>query len=452
MELRNKGKLVAGLIGLLFSLSLTAQDSAAHRFSVQQAVDYAMKNNVQVKNALLDVKIQDQTNRDFTSAAYPQINGNGTFIYNAKIPVSLVPGEFFGQPAGTFVPLKFGVKYAATGGVSLSQILFDGQVFVGLRARQTALDFSSKNVEITEELIKANIYKVYYQLVASRVQIELLDANIERLDKLLHDTRAIYKNGFGEKVDIDKVSVQLTNLQTERIKALNQISNGYYGLKLLIGMPVKDSLALTDTLSYDKVREGLLDGSTFKYSDRKEYQYAELGIKLNQYNIKRYQLSMIPTLNLNGYYNKNAQRNDFTFFKGGSSNPWYSVSAINLQLNIPIFHGFSTRAKIETARLQLQKSINERENLKLSIDNEIEVARNNFNSAIATLNFQKENMGLADTVYNQTKKKYEVGTGSQTEINAAQTDLKTAETNYIQALYDAIIAKVDYLKATGKLN
>jgi outer membrane protein TolC len=168
---------------------------------------------------------------------------------------------------------------------------------------------------------------------------------------------------------------------------------------------------------------------------------------LNEYNIKRYKLSKIPTVSLNGYYNKNAQRNSFDFFKGD----WFSISAVTLRVNVPIFNGFSTRAKIDKAKLELQKSVNQREALKLSIDNDIEVAKNNFRSAIATLDFAKQNMELAENVYNQTKTKYEAGTGSNLEINAAQADLKNAQTIYITALYDATIAKVDFLKATGKL-
>src|SRR5262249_12101278 len=146
-------------------------------------------------------------------------------------------------------------------------------------ARQTAIDFRQKNVEVTEEMIKANIAKIYYQLVVSKTAIQLFDDNIARLDKLLHDTKEIYKNGFAEKIDIDKVSVQLANVQTDKVRTVTQAANGYLGLKLLMGMPIKDSLVLTDSVSYDKLREGLVDGSNFQYSDRKEYQYADLGIK-----------------------------------------------------------------------------------------------------------------------------------------------------------------------------
>ncbi len=419
-----------------------------HEFSVQQAIDYATKNNMQVKNALLEVRKQKETNREVTSAALPQISANGSFTYNAKLPVSLVPAEFFGGQPGTFEKIAFGLKYNATGGVQLNQILFDGQVFVGLQARETVLKFQEKNAEVTEEMIRTNIHKIYYQLVASKQQIELLDANIARFEKLLRDTRIIYENGFAERLDVDKVSVALTNLQTEKIKALNQIDNGYLGLKVLMGMPVQDELVLTDSLSYDQVREGILDAGSFQYSDRRDYQYAELGIKLNEYNIRRYKLSKIPTLTLNGYYNKNAQRDKFDFFKGGD---WFDISAVSVNLNIPIFTGFSTKAKIQKAKIEWEQSINQREQLKITIDNDILVAKNDFRSAIAALDFQKKNMELAESVFDQTRKKYEAGTGSQEEINTAQTELKSAQTNYINSLYDAIIAKTDFLKATGRL-
>ena len=170
---------------------------------------------------------------------------------------------------------------------------------------------------------------------------------------------------------------------------------------------------------------------------------------MNAYNIKRYKLSQIPTLNFNANYSKQAQRTAFDFFK--RSGDWFTTSFIGLNLNIPIFRGFSARAKIAGARLALQQTQNQLEAQKISIENDVEVAKNNFTTAIATMDYQKKNMALAETVYDQTKKKYEAGTGSSTEINTAQVDLKTAQTNYISALYDAIIARIDFLKATGKL-
>ncbi len=432
---------------LLYGPAAIAQTT--NTFTATQAVEYGLKNQYQVKNALLDILIQQQSNRDITSAALPQLVASGGFTDYLNIPTSLLPGEIFGQPAGSFIPVKFGTKYNANGTVTLNQILFDGQVFVGLQARKTSIDFRKKAAEVTQENIKANILKVYYQLVISKTQTDLLQANIERLKKLEHDTREIYKNGFTEKVDVDKVTVQIANLETEKLKTQNSISNGYSGLKVLLGMPLKDSLILTDTLSDTQIKENIMESVNYKYTDRKDYQLTDLNNKLNGFNIKRYKLSQIPTLSLVVNYSKNAQRSEFDFFK--KSGNWFTTSYFGLNLSIPIFKGFSTRAKIEEARLTQQQTQNQLEGLKITIDNDVETAKNNFITATATMDYQKQNMALAELVYNQTKKKYEIGTGSTTEINTADVDLKTAQTNYISALYDAVIARIDLLKATGKL-
>ena len=432
----------------LFLLGSTAVAQNINQFTVNQAVEYGLKNTYQVKNALLDVLIQEQTNRDITSAAFPQISANGSVTDYLDIPTSLLPGQVFGGAPGTFIPVKFGTKYTSNAGVSLNQTLFDGQVFVGLQARKTSIDARQKIAEVTKENIKANIYKIYYQLVVSKTQIDLLDANLVRLQKLDHDTKEIYKNGFAEKIDVDKLAVQIVNLQTEKLRALNAVANGYSSLKVLMGMPLKDSLVLTDTISDAQIKENILAATEYKYTDRKEYQALELSNKLNGFNIKRYKLSQIPILSFNANYSKQAQRTKFDFFKKGD---WFTTSYIGLNLNIPIFKGFSAKAKIAGARLALQQSQNQLDGLKISIDNDVAIAKNSFATATATMDYQKQNMRLAETVYEQTKKKYETGTGSSTEINTAQIDLKTAQTNYIGALYDAIIARIDFLKATGKL-
>ena len=144
------------------------QPTQIHAFSLQQAIDYAAKNSVIVKNALIDYQIQQQSNRATVSQALPQITGNLGLTDYIQIPTTLIPGEFVGQPAGTFLPLKFGTQYNATGGVTLKQVLFDGQVFVGLQARQASLDFYKKKEEVTEQMLRANIYKIYDQLLIAK--------------------------------------------------------------------------------------------------------------------------------------------------------------------------------------------------------------------------------------------------------------------------------------------
>ena len=433
---------------LLLSIGVNAQQPQIHDFSLGQAIDYAAKNSAKVKNALLDYEIQAQSNRATVSQALPQVSGSAGFTDYFQIPQSVVPGKYFGQPQSKLVPIAFATQYSANAGVSLKQVLFDGQVFVGLQARQTSLDYYAKSRELTETQLRQNISKVYYQLLLSKVQVELIDANIGRAQELLRNSSELFKNGFAERLDVDKATVQLTNLQSNKVQILYNIDNGYLGLKVLLGMPVRDSLVLTDSLTYEMVRQGSL-ADTFKYSDRKDYQLLEINRKLNEYDIKRYKKQYIPTASVSAYYQQTGYGIDFGDITGGRY--WYPASYIALNINVPIFDGFYKDANVKQAKLKLQQTTNNIESLQISIDNDVKNAQLKFGAALADLDYQKKNMDLAAGVYEQTRKKFEQGLGSNTEITAAQTDLIQAQNNYFSALYNAISAKVDYQYAIGKL-
>ena len=457
------------LLSSISFISVAQTDTASHvnSFSAKQAVDYALQNAVQVKNALLDIKIQQQQNKEITASAFPQITGSGSVNYNPNVSVQSFP-NFIAQ--GTYgvlvannvkdgsgnpivapsdfglINAAFGAKYSVNGGVDLNQILFDGQVFAGLLARKAAIKNAELTADVTREQIKTNVYKIYYQLAVGKRQIATIDSNIANYEKLLHDTRIIYQNGFAEKLDVDKVQVQLSNLQTQKLKTQNQLDAGLAGLKFLMNMPQRDELILTDTLSDEEVKSNILD-QDYNYQDRKEYQLLENSVDLLKYNVKRYQLSKLPTLSLAANYSKSAQRQQFDFFKG----PYFTSSFLALRLNVPIFDGGAKNARIAQARLNVMKTENNLDNLKESIDNDVTQARINMKSAMLTLDNQKRNIELAQQVYNSTKLKYEQGLGSNQEISNAQTDLVAAQNNYYGSLYDAINAKIDFQTAAGKL-
>jgi len=188
-------------------------------------------------------------------------------------------------------------------------------------------------------------------------------------------------------LDIDKISVQISNLETEKLKALNSIDMGYQGLKTLLGMPTQDQLVLTDELTEDKISQEFLIDTAFQYSNRKDFQYLDLAKQLNELNIKRYKMSYLPTVALSGSYTKNAQRKQFDFFGKGD---WFTTSFVGLNVSVPIFSGFSKAARVTKSKFELQQTENQIENLKLSIDNEIASAKLVFNAATITLAYQKK--------------------------------------------------------------
>ncbi len=432
------------------SASVFASGQTVHMLTVQDALELAKKNNIQVKTAQANLSVQEQTNKQLTADALPTIAATGTSTNYFQIPVIVLAANSFGPgfpPTSQAVSLN--QKYNLTGGVTLSQKLFDGSVFVGLKARSSALDYYKKNIDLTIEGLTVNVYKTYYSLVVSKTQLELLDANIARAEKFLHDTKVMNDNGFAEKLDVNKAVVQLANLQTSRENTQTNIVNGYLTLKFLIGIPASDSVQLTTNFDESQLKGGIPMDLQYRYEDRYDFQTLQISKQLSEFDVKRYKAVYYPTLSLNGAYQKNALNNTFDLFSKSST--WYSTSYFGFSLNVPIFSGFSKDANLKKARVQSNLLSDQLENLKQSIDIEVRTARNNFINAISNMDNQKENTSLAESVYDQTKKKYESGLASSTDLTNAQTDLIQAQSNYINALYNAVVAKVDYLKAIGKI-
>jgi outer membrane protein TolC len=429
------------------SATLCAQN--IHSLTADQAIDLAKKNNISVKAAITNLAIQEQTNKEVTALALPNVKGTAGTTDYFNIPVTLVPGEFFQQPPGTYYPVAFQQKYIASGGFNLTQTLFDGSVFVGLKARQSALDYYQKAIDLTVEDLSVQVYKTYYQLVVSNTQIQLEDSNIFRAAKLLHDTRVMNENGFVEKLDVDKAEVQLTNFQIQKQNTATTIENGFTLLKFLLGIPAADSIVLTSQFSEADLKGGVPMDIEYSYKNRFDYQSLEIQKQLNDFDIKRYQAAYYPKLTLNGAYQKNAANNTYDLFT--KSGTWFTTSYIGLSLDVPIFEGFAKNARLKKARLTSTLTSDEMENLKLNIGQQVAVAKNNFINAIQTMDAQKINMDRAESVYSQVKKKFESGLASNTDLSSSQSDLITAQSSYVNALYNAVISKVDFLKAIGKI-
>ena len=410
---------------LAFLLSCGSAFSQQKRiFTVKQAVEHAVKNSFDIKNALLDIEVQRQSNNEITAIAMPQLSMSVNATRFIDIPTTVLPdfispsvygvlvnegvsngsGNPIQFPQGGFgsVPARFGTNWNASGGVDVSQILFDGQVFIGLKARKSALDLYRQSAMVTQEQIKANVYKMYYQLVVGNKQATTIDANIERLEKLYNDVKEIYKNGLVEKLDMEKVEVQLNNLKTEKEKINNQLETGNAALKFLIQVPQKDTLILADTLNEVMIQELLSD--TLDVNNRPEYKQLKTALKLSEYNIKRYQLSKLPTIVAFGSYSKNALRNEFDFFD--SKGLWFNTSLVGLKVSYSLFDGLARQSRVRKATLESEKLKNNMEKLKEGIELESNSAKLQMESAMKTMIAQRKNNQLAEKVYEQTRLKY----------------------------------------------
>ena len=278
---------------------------------------------------------------------------------------------------------------------------------------------------------------------------QYLETSIKRLQKLKSDQEKLYKNGFAERLDIDKTQVSLNNLTSTNNQIERLIEIGYASLKFSMAIEQKDTLVLTDALSEESVKKDLLEMTNFKYPDRDEIQLLNVVKQLQNLDVKRNKLSYLPTIATYWNYSRNALGQKFNLFN--FEDPWFKTSVWGLNMNVPIFDAGQKAQLIRQAKLNLEKTSNTIENLQRAIDLQLSASSILFKNALLTLDVQDQNVALAEKVYNTTLKKYEQGLGSSFELLQTETELENAQSNYFQALYDAVTSKIAYTKALGKL-
>lgn len=417
--------------------------------TARAAVDYAVANQAAVKTARLDQLIQLAKNKEVSGLALPTVTADGSYQYSPILQKSAFDLHNFSDsiPAGTYQYVAFQLKHNVTGEFKLTQVLFDPSVLVALQARKSLEELVSRNVVRAEIDVKVNVYKAYYNVLNARKALKILNENIDMFSKNLHDVTVTYQNGLAEKLDVDRLTVQLTNLQTEATKLQNLTEIGLAALKFQMGMPLRQPLMLSDTLSVENVTADLVT-DTFSYASRIEYQLAQTQKEVNEFDLKRYKLKALPSLSLFGTGGTLRGSNKFDYFQ---NNMWYGYVTVGASLNVTIFSGLQRKRQVEQAELNVRKSDVSLENTKLAIDLEREQSSTSFRNNVLTLQAQEKNMQLAQNVYNTTQIKYREGVGSSLEVTTAENDLLTSQNNYFTALYNAVVAKIDYLRANGKL-
>lgn len=408
-------------------------------FSVQECIDYAIEHQDSVVNAKLDIKSAEYKVKETTGIGLPQIGGTASFQDYLKTPVVIFGANRF----------SIYQKYTNNFGLNLNQLLFDGTYIVGLQASKTYKELSQRSYTRSKIEAAVNVTKAYYQVLVSNEQIRLLDANIAQLKQQLDQTVAQNKQGFVEKIDVDRITVQYNNLLTTKDNTVRLLDLNYQFLKFQMGMPIENDLKLKEKLSDvsldNSVSESVAD--TAFYHNRIEYGLTETSLKLNQLDLKRKKAQFLPSLSFAANTSVNFQENSLSKLY----NTNYPSTYIGLNLSIPIFSGGQRINQVRQSQISVLKSKNDLLNLKNALSLQANRARIVYINGLHSLDNQKQNQSLAQEVLRVSKIKYQQGVGSSIEVTQAQTSLEDADNKYIQSLYDALVSKVDLDKAYGRI-
>lgn len=439
------------------SFAQASKDTSKHVFSLKQCIDYALQNQTSMKNAALDEMIAKGRVKEVTGIGFPQINGSiqlsnndplrRMFTVGTGYPDFIAGGNVIPEGQVAAFPNFFQLKAGGDASISVTQLIFSSSYIVGLQASKTYKALAEKATQQTKIQVIESVTKAYYLVLINEERVHLFDKNLARLDSALSQTMALNQNGFVEKIDVDRLRVAYNNLKTEKEKFSNLFELSKLLLKYQMSLPLESALTLTEKIADFKVETASQQKSDYK--NRIEYSLMESQKRLQQLELKNYQLAYLPSFAAFANVGEFSQSPEFNYFT--KSNLWYNYGLYGITMSVPIFDGLQTSYKTQQTKLKLMKTENDLSNFELAVNLQIKSSEISLKNNLASLESQSKNMELAEEVAKVTKIKYGQGVGSSLEVVTAETALLEAQTNYYNALYDALISKVDYDKAMGNI-
>jgi outer membrane protein TolC len=471
-------------------------DTTATTLTLQQCINYALRNQPAIRQANLDEDINERDIRISLSSWLPQLNSSGSYQhYLQRTAVLGTGGTGTGSTGAGTGGTGTGGSGTGTGtggtgtgnggtgtgtggagsgnggtgigggttsggtqqlaiannvsslGLSASQVLYNNEVWQASKASRYSRQFYKQNTVSTKIDVVSNVSKAFYDVLLSQRQLDIINGDIARLQRNLRDANSRYQAGVTDKIDAKQATIGLNNSLATRKQLQESVNSRVAYLKQLMGYYPQKPL----TVAYDSVRlqrEIAVDtNQTLNVNNRIEYSLLETQKNLQNINVSYYKYGFLPSLSAIGSYN-------LLYFNDKVSNLYrdaYPTSLVGLSLALPIFQGGKRLQNLSKARLQVKRVDLDLENTRNSINTEYVQALANYKSNLSNYRFLGENVELAKDVYKVVSLQYREGIKTYLDLIVAQTDLRTAELNYYTALFQLLSSKIDLQRALGTL-
>jgi outer membrane protein TolC len=446
-------------------------------FTLEEAISYAIKNSNQIRLSQLDLAEAEAQIKEYWAIGLPRVTARADYSYYFEIPTQIIPDfitpaidnrlieyETVTERVGILdsdektlplpggdqgVPAQFGTDHFMAYGIDMETMLFDGSFIVGLQAQKLYKEQVSNQVRLTERDVRVEVVKAYVNVLVAKVNLEIVQNDIKTLNDFFYETEKIYEEGFSEKLDVDRIELSLTNLEATKTTLERLIQSSKNLLKYYMNYPVEQELTLTSTLEELLVDQQPIDPEDvdYAYEDRIEYKILEQGEELNGLNIRREKARFLPTLYGFAGYERQLLTNQL--FNSGVN--WFPTSAAGVNLAIPIYTGDDRTAKIQKARIGLDRVQTQKRDFEQAMDLEVRTAATEYENSRLIVEARKQSLDITQDIYDTVLTKYREGVGSSLEVNQAEQDLFRAQGNYTTALFDLLNAKIDLDKALGIL-
>ncbi len=429
------------LPGSVFAQSIVKAEQPLTNATLQQCIEYALSNRPEVKQSVLDEEIADRDIKSALSGWLPQINASGSFNHNLKQQTQVLTTN------GVSSFLTFGAKNTSSLVLQADQQFLNAGLIQASKSAKYFRQQYKQNTEANRINTVVEVSKAYYDILTSNEQLNIINENIARLQKQLKDASAQYEAGLVDKTDFQRAQISLSNSLADKKRTEELVKYKYAYLKELIGYKGKENFTLSFTAA-DMENDVLIDtAQILDYQKRVEFRLLETQRQLQSINTSYNKWSYLPTLS--GFYNYGFNYQSQQFENLFDRN--FPSSVIGLRLSLPIFLGGKRTQEIKKSQLQEQRIDLDLENVKNQINTQYEAAIATYKANLNDLRTNRENVEISRSVYNTIKLQYDEGIKTYLDLMTSETDLRTAQLNYLNSLYSLLASKLDVQQALGTI-
>ncbi|HVS94715.1 MAG TPA: TolC family protein [Mucilaginibacter sp.] len=428
---------------LLFSVHLFAQgqaDTSDKQLTLKQCVDFALKNQPAVRQAAIDEAINEKNIGIGLSAWLPQVTSSGLYNYYFK------GSPVFSTPTGVS-PAGGNIDNLSSLGLQVNQVIYNNDVLQAAKAARYSRQYYKQNTLSSQINVVSDVSKAFFDVLLSERQLEILNEDITRLQRSLKDAYTQYQAGTVDKTDYKQATINLNNSISGRKQTEEAIKSKLAYLRQVMGLGASGNLSLVyDSSRYES--EAVIDtNQQLDPNNRIEYQLLQTQRNLQNVNISYYKWGFLPSLSATGAYSWFYLSHSFSTLYDSSIPSGY----VGLTLNVPIFQGNKRLQNLSKARLQATRADLDIANEKNSINTEYTEALASYKSNYTNWKLLKQNVALSKDVYKVVSLQYREGVKTYLDVIVAQSDLRTEELNYYNALFQLLSSKIDLQKALGTL-
>ncbi|AXP80963.1 outer membrane channel protein [Mariniflexile rhizosphaerae] len=440
---------------LVFSLLLTIKGFSQENpqsLSLEQAIDFALQNNRTAKNATRDIEAARQQKWETTATGLPQISAEIGYQNFLKQQVSLIPAEFFGGNPGEFEEVTFGTKQSVNAMATLNQKIFDGSYLVGLQSAKVFLEISKNAKTKTDLEVRKAVINAYGNVLLAEESVAILEKNKAILEKNLYDLSKMFENGLEEEESVEQLQITLSGVNSSLKNTVRLKTLAYQMLNITLGLDVYNPTVLTDNLESLTVQNISLElvDADLNLEEAIDYQIAENDKKAKALLLKLEKSKALPTLNafINGGYSAFSDEFNFT----SKDQKWFGSSLFGVNLNIPIFSSLGRSAATQRAKINLEKAKDDLIETEQKLQLQTAAAKSDYQFAIEDYDNKKLNLNLAERIEQKNQTKFFEGIASSFDLRQAQTQLYTAQQEFLQAMLDVINKKAELETILNKVD